>query len=90
MALASSTGDSWEGTEWHHDPGPGAVGSLWGGGRHPTAGRLRSALWASPSRAAGGQKCTVAINVLLAQTVFLFLVAKKVPETSQAVPLISK
>nr|XP_035925147.1 acetylcholine receptor subunit gamma isoform X4 [Halichoerus grypus] len=39
---------------------------------------------------AGGQKCTVAINVLLAQTVFLFLVAKKVPETSQAVPLISK
>ncbi|XP_004674823.1 PREDICTED: acetylcholine receptor subunit gamma [Condylura cristata] len=39
---------------------------------------------------AGGQKCTVAVNVLLAQTVFLFLVAKKVPETSQAVPLISK
>ncbi|XP_003513362.1 acetylcholine receptor subunit gamma [Cricetulus griseus] len=39
---------------------------------------------------AGGQKGTVAINVLLAQTVFLFLVAKKVPETSQAVPLISK
>ncbi|XP_006529141.1 acetylcholine receptor subunit gamma isoform X1 [Mus musculus] len=39
---------------------------------------------------AGGQKCTVATNVLLAQTVFLFLVAKKVPETSQAVPLISK
>uniref|UniRef100_F7DHW1 Cholinergic receptor nicotinic gamma subunit n=1 Tax=Monodelphis domestica TaxID=13616 RepID=F7DHW1_MONDO len=40
--------------------------------------------------AAGGQKCTVSTNVLLAQTVFLFLVAKKVPETSQAVPLISK
>ncbi|XP_049625274.1 acetylcholine receptor subunit gamma-like [Suncus etruscus] len=39
---------------------------------------------------AGGQKCHVAINVLLAQTVFLFLVAKKVPETSQDVPLISK
>lgn len=53
-------------------------------------GRLRSALRASWSWAAGGQKCTVAINVLLAQTVFLFLVAKKVPETSQAVPLISK
>uniref|UniRef100_A0A8D2PNH7 Cholinergic receptor nicotinic gamma subunit n=1 Tax=Zosterops lateralis melanops TaxID=1220523 RepID=A0A8D2PNH7_ZOSLA len=37
---------------------------------------------------AGGQKCTVSINVLLAQTVFLFLIAQKVPETSQAVPLI--
>lgn len=40
--------------------------------------------------AAGGQKCTVSINVLLAQTVFLFLIAQKVPETSQAVPLIGK
>ncbi|XP_070610352.1 LOW QUALITY PROTEIN: acetylcholine receptor subunit gamma [Erythrolamprus reginae] len=39
---------------------------------------------------AGGQKCTVSINVLLAQTIFLFLIAKKVPETSQAVPLIGK
>ncbi|XP_050164134.1 acetylcholine receptor subunit gamma [Myiozetetes cayanensis] len=39
---------------------------------------------------AGGQKCTVSINVLLAQTVFLFLIAQKVPETSQAVPLIGK
>lgn len=46
---------------------------------------------ASPlSLAAGGQKCTVSINVLLAQTVFLFLIAQKVPETSQAVPLIGK
>lgn len=54
------------------------------------AGNLRSTLRVSWLRAAGGQKCTVAINVLLAQTVFLFLVAKKVPETSQAVPLISK
>ncbi|XP_078521926.1 acetylcholine receptor subunit gamma [Lissotriton helveticus] len=39
---------------------------------------------------AGGQKCTVSINILLAQTVFLFLIAQKVPETSQAVPLIVK
>ncbi|KAK3513821.1 hypothetical protein QTP70_028863 [Hemibagrus guttatus] len=39
---------------------------------------------------AGGQKCTMSITILLAQTVFLFLIAKKIPETSQAVPLIGK
>ncbi|XP_023674242.1 acetylcholine receptor subunit gamma [Paramormyrops kingsleyae] len=39
---------------------------------------------------AGGQKCTMSITTLLAQTVFLFLIAKKVPETSQAMPLIGK
>ncbi|KAM8953727.1 acetylcholine receptor subunit gamma [Pelodytes ibericus] len=39
---------------------------------------------------AGGQKCTVSINILLAQTVFLFLIAQKIPETSTAVPLIVK
>uniref|UniRef100_A0AAX7V423 Cholinergic receptor, nicotinic, gamma n=1 Tax=Astatotilapia calliptera TaxID=8154 RepID=A0AAX7V423_ASTCA len=39
---------------------------------------------------AGGQKCTMSIVTLLGQTVFLFLIAKKVPETSQAVPLIGK
>ncbi|KAL0966468.1 hypothetical protein UPYG_G00295650 [Umbra pygmaea] len=39
---------------------------------------------------AGGQKCTMSIMILLAQTVFLILIAKKVPETSQAVPLIGK
>ncbi|XP_003466337.1 acetylcholine receptor subunit epsilon isoform X14 [Cavia porcellus] len=39
---------------------------------------------------AGGQKCTVSINVLLAQTVFLFLIAQKTPETSLSVPLLGK
>ncbi|XP_076838107.1 acetylcholine receptor subunit gamma isoform X2 [Brachyhypopomus gauderio] len=39
---------------------------------------------------AGGQKCTMSIIILLAQTVFLFLIARKVPETSQAVPLIGR
>lgn len=66
------------------------MGSLWGGGGAPQQEDWDLLLKASWSPAAGGQKCTVAINVLLAQTVFLFLVAKKVPETSQAVPLISK
>ncbi|XP_053321088.1 acetylcholine receptor subunit epsilon [Spea bombifrons] len=39
---------------------------------------------------AGGQKCTVSISVLLAQTVFLILISQKVPETSLSVPLIGK
>lgn len=39
---------------------------------------------------AGGQKCTMSIATLLGQTVFLFLIAKKVPETSNAMPLIAK
>ncbi|XP_056451589.1 acetylcholine receptor subunit epsilon isoform X2 [Gadus chalcogrammus] len=39
---------------------------------------------------AGGQKLTVSISVLLAQTVFLFLIQQKVPETSLSVPLIGK
>uniref|UniRef100_A0A8C0KB68 Acetylcholine receptor subunit epsilon n=1 Tax=Canis lupus dingo TaxID=286419 RepID=A0A8C0KB68_CANLU len=39
---------------------------------------------------AGGQKCTVSINVLLAQTVFLFLIAQKIPETSLSVPMLGR
>lgn len=40
--------------------------------------------------AAGGQKCTMSIATLLGQTVFLLLIANKVPETSTAMPLIAK
>lgn len=82
-----------QGSEQHHDQGAGAgapCGVRGSSEGREGAGRGRPALRASRSWSAGGQKCTVAINVLLAQTVFLFLVAKKVPETSQAVPLISK
>ncbi|XP_051943180.1 acetylcholine receptor subunit gamma [Hippocampus zosterae] len=39
---------------------------------------------------AGGQKCTMSVATLLGQTVFLLLIARKVPETSVAVPLIGK
>ncbi|KAI5280821.1 acetylcholine receptor subunit epsilon [Manis pentadactyla] len=39
---------------------------------------------------AGGQKCTVSINVLLAQTVFLFLIAQKTPETSLSLPMLGR
>ncbi|XP_012690269.1 acetylcholine receptor subunit epsilon isoform X2 [Clupea harengus] len=39
---------------------------------------------------AGGQKLTVSISVLLAQTVFLILIGGKIPETSLSVPLIGK
>ncbi|KAJ8396445.1 hypothetical protein AAFF_G00017510 [Aldrovandia affinis] len=39
---------------------------------------------------AGGQKLTVSISILLAQTVFLILISQKIPETSLSVPLIGK
>lgn len=52
----------------------------------PPGGRGLSSPGTPP---AGGQKCTVSINVLLAQTVFLFLIAQeKTPGTSLSVPLL--
>jgi hypothetical protein len=36
-----------------------------------------------------GEKMTLSISLLLGQTVFLFLVAQRMPETSMTVPLIA-
>lgn len=38
----------------------------------------------------GGEKMTLSISVLLAQSVFLLLVSQRLPETSMSVPLIVK
>ncbi|KAK2108287.1 hypothetical protein P7K49_013452 [Saguinus oedipus] len=38
----------------------------------------------------GGEKTSVAISVLLAQSVFLLLISKRLPATSMAIPLIGK
>jgi len=38
----------------------------------------------------GGEKMTLSISVLLAQSVFLLLISQRLPETSMAIPLIVK
>lgn len=38
----------------------------------------------------GGEKMTLVISVLLAQSVFLLLVSQRLPATSHAIPLIGK
>lgn len=38
----------------------------------------------------GGEKTSMAISVLLAQSVFLLLISKRLPPTSIAIPLIGK
>uniref|UniRef100_A0A8C9P871 Cholinergic receptor nicotinic delta subunit n=1 Tax=Spermophilus dauricus TaxID=99837 RepID=A0A8C9P871_SPEDA len=43
-----------------------------------------------PSASLGGEKTSVAISVLLAQSVFLLLISKRLPATSMAIPLIGK
>lgn len=42
------------------------------------------------TRSPGGEKMTLVISVLLAQSVFLLLVSQRLPETSHAIPLIGK
>ncbi|XP_065382324.1 acetylcholine receptor subunit delta isoform X6 [Macaca fascicularis] len=43
-----------------------------------------------PEGFTGGEKTSVAISVLLAQSVFLLLISKRLPATSMAIPLIGK
>ncbi|XP_061661869.1 acetylcholine receptor subunit delta isoform X2 [Syngnathoides biaculeatus] len=43
-----------------------------------------------PASWTGGEKMTLSISVLLAQSVFLLLISKRLPETSISVPLIVK
>lgn len=38
----------------------------------------------------GGEKMTLVISVLLAQSVFLLLISQRLPATSHAIPLIGK
>ncbi|KAL7991120.1 hypothetical protein Chor_014550 [Crotalus horridus] len=38
----------------------------------------------------GGEKVTLAISILLAQSVFLLLISQRLPATSFAIPLIGK
>lgn len=38
----------------------------------------------------GGEKMTLSISVLLAQSVFLLLISQRLPETSMAIPLFVK
>lgn len=51
--------------------------------------RWRSGVPAKPG-SPGGEKTSVAISVLLAQSVFLLLISKRLPATSMAIPLIGK
>ncbi|GAB5576090.1 acetylcholine receptor subunit epsilon isoform X3 [Prionailurus iriomotensis] len=43
-----------------------------------------------PADKTGGEKTSMAISVLLAQSVFLLLISKRLPATSMAIPLIGK
>lgn len=47
-------------------------------------------VWLFCCGCAGGEKMTLSISVLLAQSVFLLLISQRLPETSMSVPLIVK
>jgi len=63
---------------WKGNPGTGGTG-------RGTCGKVCPEL-TSP----GGEKMTLVISVLLAQSVFLLLISQRLPATSHAIPLIGK
>lgn len=64
---------------WKGNPGTGdSARSIWG--------KVCPELTCSP----GGEKMTLVISVLLAQSVFLLLISQRLPATSHAIPLIGK
>lgn len=64
---------------WKGSPGTGGTGRR-------TQGRICPEFTCSP----GGEKMTLVISVLLAQSVFLLLISQRLPATSHAIPLIGK
>lgn len=72
--MGNSIGGHWKGSPGTGDSGRG------------TWGKVCPELTCSP----GGEKMTLVISVLLAQSVFLLLISQRLPATSHAIPLIGK